>query len=147
VLRIEFVRKGWSGTPVQQNQMLVPGKYRFEGRGRADGLDTWSANRDRGYEGLRASAYVSRQMVGAADLDRYGEWQNTREYGPVWFPSAAAPNWAPYSDGYWTEPHASPNRDFTRLMFNSNWGNDSATDVDDYMVELPQNALPAAAQP
>ena len=21
--------------------MLVPGKYRFEGRGRADGLDTW----------------------------------------------------------------------------------------------------------
>lgn len=52
-----------------------------------------------------------------------------------------------YSDGYWTEPHASPNRDFTRLMFNTNWGNESSTDVDDYMIELPQNALPAAAQP
>ena len=36
----------------------------------ADGFDTWSANRDRRYEGLRSSAYVSRQMVGAADLDR-----------------------------------------------------------------------------
>jgi len=52
-----------------------------------------------------------------------------------------------YSDGYWTEPHASPNRDFTRLMFNTNWGNESSTDVDDYMIELPQNAIPAAAQP
>ena len=52
-----------------------------------------------------------------------------------------------YSDGYWTEPHSSPNRDFTRLMFNTNWGNESSTDVDDYMIELPQNALPPAAQP
>lgn len=40
-LRVEFVRKRWSGTPVQQYLMLPPGKYRFEGRGRADGLDTW----------------------------------------------------------------------------------------------------------
>ncbi len=69
----------------------------------ADGFDTWSANRDRGYEGSRSAAYVSRQMVGASDLDRYGAWQNTREYGPVWFPYAAAPDWAPYSDGYWVD--------------------------------------------
>jgi len=40
-LRIEFVRKRWSRVPVQQYLVLVPGKYRFEGRGRADGLDTW----------------------------------------------------------------------------------------------------------
>jgi hypothetical protein len=41
-LRIEFVRKRWSRTPVQQYLMLVPGtRYRFQGRGRADGLDTW----------------------------------------------------------------------------------------------------------
>ena len=69
----------------------------------ADVFDIWSANRDRAYEALRASEYVSRQMVGAADLDRYGAWQTTREYGPVWFPYTVAPDWAPYSDGYWTE--------------------------------------------
>src|SRR6185295_12408970 len=40
-LRVEFVRKRWSGTPVQQYLMLAPGRYRLEGRGRADGLDTW----------------------------------------------------------------------------------------------------------
>ena len=40
-LRIEFVRKRWTRSPVQQVLMLAPGKYRFEGRGRADGLDTW----------------------------------------------------------------------------------------------------------
>jgi len=72
----------------------------------ADAFDRWSADRDRGdrgYEGSRTAAYVSRQMVGASDLDRYGAWQNTREYGPVWFPNATAPNWAPYSDGYWVD--------------------------------------------
>ena len=68
-----------------------------------DGFDTWSASRDRRYEGLRASAYVSRQMVGAADLDRYGNWQTTPEYGAVWFPNVVAPDWAPYRDGYWAE--------------------------------------------
>jgi len=69
----------------------------------ADGFDTWSANRDRRYEGLRSSTYVSRQMVGAADLDRYGSWQPTQEYGPVWFPYGVAPDWAPYRDGYWAD--------------------------------------------
>jgi len=41
-LRIEFVRKRWSRSPIQQYLMLTPTvRYRFEGRGRADGLDTW----------------------------------------------------------------------------------------------------------
>ncbi len=40
-LRIEFFSKRWSGIPIQQYLMLFPGKYRFEGRGRAEGLDTW----------------------------------------------------------------------------------------------------------
>jgi hypothetical protein len=38
---------------------------------------------------------------------------------------------------YFTEPHASVNRDLTRIMFNSNWGTSSETDVDAYMVILP----------
>jgi hypothetical protein len=67
-----------------------------------DEFDAWSANRDRRYERGRSTAYVSRQMVGYADLDENGTWQTTPEYGAVWYPSSVAADWAPYSDGYWT---------------------------------------------
>jgi hypothetical protein len=68
-----------------------------------DGFDTWSANRDRRYERGRSNAYVSREMVGYADLDEHGSWQTYPEYGAVWFPTTVAPGWAPYRDGYWTD--------------------------------------------
>jgi hypothetical protein len=67
-----------------------------------DGFDTWSASRDRRYEKSRTATYVSRQMVGYADLDEYGTWQTVPEYGAVWYPSAVPDDWAPYRDGYWT---------------------------------------------
>ena len=67
-----------------------------------DGFDTWSANRDRHYERARATPYVSRQMVGYAELDQYGSWEDNPMYGGVWYPAAVAPDWAPYQDGYWT---------------------------------------------
>lgn len=44
-------------------------------------------------------------------------------------------------NGYWTEPQATVNPDFTRVLFNSNWGSKSDMDVDNYMVVLPDNAL------
>ena len=66
-----------------------------------DGFDTWSANRDRIYARARSTPYVSREMVGSADLDEYGTWQNYPEYGAVWFPTAVAVDWAPYRDGHW----------------------------------------------
>jgi WD40 repeat protein len=43
--------------------------------------------------------------------------------------------------GYWTEPHATVNRDFTRVLFNSNWEADDDTDVDAYMVALPPGTV------
>ena len=43
---------------------------------------------------------------------------------------------------YFAEPHASANRDFTRVIFNSNWGTKASTDVDAYMILLPPDALP-----
>jgi archaellum component FlaF (FlaF/FlaG flagellin family) len=47
-------------------------------------------------------------------------------------------------NGYWTEPHASVNRDFSRVFFTSNWGSGSDTDVDAYMVRLPNNLFGAS---
>ncbi|MCC6870195.1 MAG: FecR domain-containing protein [Burkholderiales bacterium] len=65
-----------------------------------DGFDAWVASRDRLYR-TRGNAYVSPQMVGAADLDRYGTWQESPQYGAVWYPSDVAADWAPYRNGYW----------------------------------------------
>lgn len=67
-----------------------------------DGFDTWSADRDRHYERSRSTSYVSRQMVGYADLDEFGEWQTVPEYGAVWFPTTVAAGWAPYRFGRWS---------------------------------------------
>ncbi|MBW6454622.1 MAG: hypothetical protein K0A98_01940 [Trueperaceae bacterium] len=38
---------------------------------------------------------------------------------------------------YWAEPHASVNRDFTRILFTSNWGRSGSGEVDTYMIVLP----------
>ena len=52
-----------------------------------------------------------------------------------------------YENGYWTEPQASVSRDFTHVLFSSNWGTTSATDVDAFMIRLPDNLLGATAPP
>ncbi|MHB8494010.1 MAG: DUF6600 domain-containing protein [Casimicrobiaceae bacterium] len=67
-----------------------------------DSFDAWSADRDRYYDRRGQDAYVSRQMVGQVDLDDYGSWRSYPDYGPVWFPTAVAADWAPYRYGMWT---------------------------------------------
>lgn len=42
---------------------------------------------------------------------------------------------------YWSEPQASTNRDLTRVLFNSNWGTASKTDVDAYMIMVPPGSF------
>ena len=46
--------------------------------------------------------------------------------------------------GYWTEPQATVSRDFTRVIWASNFGTTSSTDIDAYMMYLPPSAIPAA---
>jgi WD40 repeat protein len=45
-------------------------------------------------------------------------------------------------DAYFAEPQATVNRDFTRVLFNSNWGVAASNDVDTYMIRLPAGAFP-----
>ncbi len=39
---------------------------------------------------------------------------------------------------YWAEPHATVNRDFTRVLFTSNWGRSGTEAVDAYMIVLTE---------
>jgi len=50
-------------------------------------------------------------------------------------------------NAYWTEPHATVNRDFTRVLFTSNWGTTSDLDVDAFMVRMPDNLIAGGSQP
>jgi hypothetical protein len=66
-----------------------------------DDFDNWSASRDRLDDRAASSRYVTTEMTGYEDLDRYGSWRTDSEYGPLWTPSVAS-GWVPYRDGSWT---------------------------------------------
>jgi len=67
----------------------------------ADEWDRWCAGRDSREDRLASVQYVSRSMIGCEDLDWYGNWNETPEYGPVWIPSSLPAGWAPYKFGRW----------------------------------------------
>jgi hypothetical protein len=48
---------------------------------------------------------------------------------------------------YWAEPHGSVNRDFTKVLFTSNWGQSGTEGVDMYMIGLPANAITSKIGP
>ena len=68
----------------------------------ADNLDKWAEQRDLGEDNSVSSRYVNRDVVGYSDLDDYGTWKQEPNYGNVWVPNNVGPDWAPYSNGYWS---------------------------------------------
>ena len=66
----------------------------------ADAFSAWNDQRDRADRSVLQS-YVSPEMTGAEELDRYGRWSQDAEYGPLWFPQDVGPGWAPYTMGRW----------------------------------------------
>src|SRR6267143_3170470 len=66
-----------------------------------DGLDRWAAERDLKEDNAVSGKYGSRGTPGYSDWDDYGDWRDEAEYGHVWYPREGAPDWAPYSSGYW----------------------------------------------
>ena len=69
-----------------------------------DAFADWNRARDRVIErsdGQSTARYVSPAMTGAADLDRYGRWEDDADYGPVWTPRGVDARWVPYSTGRW----------------------------------------------
>ena len=68
----------------------------------SDRFGDWVAQQDREDErDARRRPYVSPEMTGAEDLDRYGDWDRHPEYGTIWLPSRVEPGWAPYRYGHW----------------------------------------------
>lgn len=66
-----------------------------------DAFDDWCGDRDRRYASSVSRRYVSEDVVGYQDLDRYGDWRDDPQYGQVWYPSRVDADWAPYREGHW----------------------------------------------
>jgi hypothetical protein len=69
-----------------------------------DALDQFDQQRDE----QRASAaaevrdqYVNPSMVGYDDLQTYGDWAPSPDYGQVWYPRGVDVSWSPYHNGHW----------------------------------------------
>ncbi|HZT58874.1 MAG TPA: DUF6600 domain-containing protein [Pyrinomonadaceae bacterium] len=74
-----------------------------------DEWDNWNEERGR-YLASRLQdegrdRYYDSDIYGAEDLDSYGDWSYTNDYGYVWRPSAtyvsSYDDWAPYRYGHW----------------------------------------------
>jgi hypothetical protein len=66
-----------------------------------DDFDRFCEARDSRYANSVSRQYVSPDVVGYDDLDQYGDWQDTPDYGEVWYPTQVSADWAPYRDGHW----------------------------------------------
>lgn len=69
--------------------------------GARDAFDLWCADREQHYADDRAPAGLPDGLVGAQDLDTYGDWQSDEDYGEVWYPAQVGADWAPYRQGHW----------------------------------------------
>lgn len=80
-----------------------------------------------------------------ADYGKAGpQWLHRKVFALSLDPSPRMVNLAHHHshyDAYFTEPHASTNRTLTRVLFNSNWGTRSKTDIDTFMVVVPESVF------
>ena len=66
-----------------------------------DGFDDWVQVRDKRLDDSLSARYVSPGVIGYQDLDGYGRWVPTPNYGNVWVPNTVPAGWAPYRFGHW----------------------------------------------
>lgn len=66
-----------------------------------DAFDQFAQSRDTRYTHSISSRYVSPETIGYDDLDQYGAWQPSSDYGQVWYPNNVSSDWVPYRDGHW----------------------------------------------
>ena len=102
----QVVGNGGSFTLHAREQAVVSGQdqssqYQVYDAPRLDDFDEWALSRDRRENRRVSSRYVSPYVVGAEDLDDYGDWRANPEYGQVWIPRTMPAGWAPYQYGHW----------------------------------------------
>ncbi len=87
---------------------IIEGRDNFYQIARLEDKDSWDRWNDRRDDDLfarvdsyRSTRHVPVAIPGVYDLDNYGDWIETPDYGWVWSPRGVAGGWAPYRHGYW----------------------------------------------
>lgn len=78
--------------PITVTSLSMPGE---------DPFDAWCFQRTRQILDSQSRQYVNPDTTGSEDLDQYGTWGQSPDYGPVWYPTAVPEGWVPYSMGSW----------------------------------------------
>ncbi|MGE5472045.1 MAG: DUF6600 domain-containing protein [Bacteroidota bacterium] len=85
----------------QKARLYGGGQMRIDQDVDQDGFDHWVAERENAALASVSRRYVSPAMTGYQDLDRYGDWNSSPEYGAIWYPRGMDDAWAPYRFGRW----------------------------------------------
>jgi uncharacterized protein DUF6600 len=76
--------------------------YDVQDASQPDQFEDWSYQRDQHeVQNNRSSRYLPPAVIGYEDLDDYGDWRSSGEYGNVWYPRQVDSGWAPYHNGHW----------------------------------------------
>ena len=94
---------------VKGAQRLALTEGRFDGRPAAfyaaaaeDSFDRFNATRSAAVNRQLARRNLSGDLADfEGELDEYGDWANSPEYGDVWIPRGMGADWRPYSMGRW----------------------------------------------
>ncbi|MBL8331194.1 MAG: hypothetical protein JNJ71_20320 [Rubrivivax sp.] len=86
---IELLREGRDTTVVTWNAVVQ------------DSFSDWVARDEQRDDRVASERYVSPEMTGSDDLDRYGRWDRHPDYGSVWVPVRVAVDWVPFRHGRW----------------------------------------------
>lgn len=104
-LRFDWARGAdpvWVGTGEQIEFWWPDGPRAERGPLYGDGFGDWVLGESRDEGDRPVARYVSPEMTGAEDLDRYGRWEASPDYGTVWIPTTLiVADWAPYRYGHW----------------------------------------------
>ncbi len=66
-----------------------------------DGFDDWSEQRDIALSAYQRPPYIEQDIVGAENLEGYGEWVHSDRYGSYAWQPYVAEEWRPYYHGRW----------------------------------------------
>ena len=84
------------------------GDWEFVAAALNDAIDAWVSDRERDLaQRLKYDVkYFDESVWGAEELEAYGDWNHTDEYGWIWRPHSSVissyADWAPYRYGSWT---------------------------------------------